>query len=72
MFWATSLDANVPAAPLVASVTASPLYTPTSAAPDVFKVAIVLALYILSVAAIPETVSVAGVMFAVVLGCVSV
>ena len=68
----TFLEAKVPVAPLVLRVTVSPLNTPTSVAPDVLSVAVVLALYTLFAAVMPETVRPAGVMFAVVVGCVSV
>ena len=73
MLGAPFLVANVPGAPLVPSVTVSPESTPTRlAAARPWSVAVVLPLYVLSDAVIPETVSVAGVMFAVVVGCVSV
>ena len=58
--------------PLVLRVTVSPLNTPTSVAPDVLSVAVGLASYTLFAAVMPETVRPAGVMFAVVVGCVSV
>ena len=52
----TSLEAKVPVAPLVFRVTVSPLNTPTSVAPDVLRVAVVVALYTLFAAVMPETV----------------
>ena len=68
----TSCEAKVPVAPAASSVTVSPLNTPKSDAADVSRVAAVLASYTLSSAVRPKTVSVAGVMLAVVVGWVSV
>ena len=68
----TFSEAKVPVAPPVLRLTVSPLKTPTSAAPVVLRVAAVLALYTLFSAVMPETVSPAGVMLAVVVGWVSV
>ena len=57
MFWPTSLETNVPAAPLVPSVTVSPESTPTRlAVPRPWSVAVVLPLYVLSAAVMPVTV----------------
>ena len=68
----TLSEAKVPVAPPALRLTVSPLKTPTSAAADVIRAAVVLALYTLFSAVMPETVSPAGVMLAVVVGWVSV
>jgi len=54
------------------TVTVSPVSTPARDALPVLSVAFVVASYTLLLAVMPVTVNVAGVMFAVVVGCVSV
>ena len=70
----TALSANAPAIPLVEMLTTSPLSTPTSAAEPVLRIdiALALALYTRSLAVIPLTVNIFAVMFAAVVGWVSV
>ena len=52
----TELVANVPTAEAVFKVTVSPATTPTSVAPPTFKVAVVVASYVLLFAVMPVTV----------------
>src|SRR5258706_496673 len=66
----TVLLLNVPAALPVLSVTASPDTTPTNAALLVLSVAVVLPSYTLLLAVMPETVSIAAEIFAVVVALV--
>ena len=70
----TVFDANVAVAPVVLSVTASMPITPFSAAEPLFRsdVAAVVASYTLLLAVIPVMVSAFAVMFAVVVGWVTV
>ena len=68
----TVFEEKVPVADVVLSVTVSPRTLPTSAAEPFTKVAVVLALYTLFEAVMPEMVSSFAVMFAVVVGWVSV
>ena len=64
----TFLLAKVPAADVVLRVTVSPETLPTSAAEPFTKVAVVLALYTLFDAVMPEMMSSLAVMLAVVVG----